>query len=119
MTPAIVHYTDHHYGQFDDKGVSMNGFGKYANYYPINIAQYGFILHDMYIKDKSDKDVEEVLFACLDWFESNKDDILILFVGDVHTITLNMICKRLKVFSNGSRRNYFFLSKNVLLFKKK
>ena len=37
----------------------------------------------MYIKDKSDKDVEEVLFACLDWFESNKASILILFVGDV------------------------------------
>ena len=64
MTPAIVHYTDHHYGQFDAKGVSMNGFGKYADYYPINIAQYGFILHDTYIKDKSNKDVEGVLFAC-------------------------------------------------------
>ena len=74
MSPAIVHYTDHHYGQFDDKGVSMNGFGKYADYYHINIAQYGFILHDIYIKDKSNKDVENVLFACLEWFENNKEE---------------------------------------------
>ena len=74
MTAAIVHYTDHHYGQFDEKGVPMLGFGKYAKYYAITVAQYGFILHDLIIKNGKNQNMENVLYECLNWLESNKDE---------------------------------------------
>jgi heparosan-N-sulfate-glucuronate 5-epimerase len=46
MRPAMVHYTENLYGgSFDENGVPMNAGPNGRYYYPINIAQYGFMLH--------------------------------------------------------------------------
>jgi hypothetical protein len=59
MRPAMIHYSDNIYdGQFDENGVPMCGFGDGGyTYFPINIAQYGFMLH-------------------AEWLETNQEDIL-------------------------------------------
>jgi hypothetical protein len=46
MRPAVVHYTENLYGgSFDENGVPMNAGPTGSFYFPINIAQYGFMLH--------------------------------------------------------------------------
>jgi hypothetical protein len=46
MRPAAVHYTEDLYGGgFDENGVPMSAGPDGAHYFPINIAQYGFMLH--------------------------------------------------------------------------
>ena len=46
MRPAKIHYTDNIYdGGFNEDGVPYCGSGESKNYFPINIAQFGFILH--------------------------------------------------------------------------
>jgi hypothetical protein len=55
MRPAKVHYTNNIYdGGFDDQGVPFCGSGSKKNYFPINIAQFGFILHAEYLENKSE-----------------------------------------------------------------
>lgn len=56
MRPALVHYTDNIYnGKFDEQGVPMCGFGDGGyTYFPINIAQYGFMLHADWLETKSE-----------------------------------------------------------------
>lgn len=54
MRPALIHYTDNIYnGKFDEQGVPMCGFadGEFS-YFPINIAQYGFMLHANWLETK-------------------------------------------------------------------
>lgn len=46
MRPAIVHYTENIYGgSFDENGVPRIAGPDGPQYFPINIAQYGFMLH--------------------------------------------------------------------------
>jgi hypothetical protein len=46
MRPAIVHYTENLYGgSFDENGVPMAAGSGERRYYPVSIAQYGFMLH--------------------------------------------------------------------------
>lgn len=55
MRPAIIHYTDNIFnGCFDDDGVPMCGIEGHFEYSPINIAQYGFIVHADYLKNQDE-----------------------------------------------------------------
>lgn len=66
MRPAEVHYTGNIWGgTFDADGVPMcgNGNGDYL-YFPINIAQYGFILHAKYVENP-EQDTLHKLLLCL------------------------------------------------------
>jgi heparosan-N-sulfate-glucuronate 5-epimerase len=72
MRPVLPYYSGFNYGQFDDKGVPMCGFGSFAEYRPVNIAQYGFILHDIYWHNKKNKEAFEIMQLCFRWFENNK-----------------------------------------------
>lgn len=71
LTPSLVNYTRQWYGDFDSDGVPKVGFGSLARYHPINIAQYGFIVHDLWLADPRE-DYLEVLKNLLKWFEANK-----------------------------------------------
>jgi len=66
MRPAEVHYTSNIWGgKFDDDGVPMCGNGKGEHFYfPINIAQYGFILHARYLKNP-EQEILNKLLACI------------------------------------------------------
>lgn len=74
LTPSIVHYTDRIFGDFDTNGVPMRGCGQEATYFPITIAQYGLILHDIWIKNQDLTNYKKTMTKCLQWFESNKED---------------------------------------------
>jgi heparosan-N-sulfate-glucuronate 5-epimerase len=71
MREAFKQYESGIFGDFDEKGVPMVGWGKNAYYSPVNIAQYGFILHTMYLEHKSEE-IWDVLDACLKQIETNE-----------------------------------------------
>jgi len=75
MRPAVVHYTENIYnGSFDKNGVPMiqNLQGK-QDYFPINIAQYGFIKHAEYLNNRDEKTFM-VLRACVEKLMDLKSD---------------------------------------------
>lgn len=80
MSEALLHYTDGIYGDFDENGVPMIGWGSEACYYPTNIAQYGFILNEIWRHNRNLSDYLEKMRACLDWFESNKENFRSTYV---------------------------------------
>jgi hypothetical protein len=67
MRPAIVHYTHNIWGgDFDEAGVPRCMSNQGLIYFPINIAQYGFILHAQYLENPSDelfKKLNALIFA--------------------------------------------------------
>lgn len=72
MRPAIVHYTSNFYdGKMDDKGVPMIGTKEGLQYSPINIAQYGLMLHADWLENKNIKTLE-VLKNCLSILDKTK-----------------------------------------------
>lgn len=80
LSESMIHYTDGIFGEFDDKGVPMIGWGNEACYYPTTIAQYGLILNERWRRDKTLTDYLEKMNACLKWFEANKEDFRNTFV---------------------------------------
>lgn len=74
MRPAIVHYTENIWdGIFDDNGVPLiKMHGKYV-YSPINICQYGFILHARWYETKEEK-IFTNLMACIHQLEKMKEE---------------------------------------------
>ncbi len=73
MRPSLVHYHNNIYdGKFDENGVPMIGLGNgQYNYFPINVAQYGFMIHADYI-DKKDEKLLLLLKNCLAVLENLK-----------------------------------------------
>jgi hypothetical protein len=66
MRPAIVNYTSNIYnGEFDKNGVPMiqDSEGNLA-YYPVNVAQYGFMQHAEYLSSKKEESLN-TLRACV------------------------------------------------------
>lgn len=64
MREAFHQYNANIFGDFDDFGVPLVGWGNKAKYSPVTIAQYGFILHDIWLKNKS-QEYLSVMNACL------------------------------------------------------
>lgn len=75
MRPAKVHYTSNIYdGKFDQEGVPMIGTGDGTyGYFPINVAQYGFMLHADYLENP-DPTTLEILKSCLSVLEKLKTE---------------------------------------------
>lgn len=72
MRPAIVHYTENIWGGiFDDNGVPLIKIDGNYEYSPVNICQYGFILHARWY-EKNDKKTLENLLACIQQLEKIK-----------------------------------------------
>ena len=76
MRPSLVHYTPKNVwnGKFDENGVPMLPDGKDSFYYScVNIAQYGFILHAIYLESK-DKKTLETLLNCIKLLDDIKTE---------------------------------------------
>lgn len=75
MRPARIHYTENIYnGKFDEMGVPMCSFGNNEyTYFPINIAQYGFMLHADWLENK-DEHTLELLKANLNQLQELKTE---------------------------------------------
>jgi hypothetical protein len=74
MRPAVVHYTDDLYGgSFDEKGVPMNAGSDGPHYFPVTIAQYGFMLHADWLETGS-ADTMATLEHCLAVLEQLKTE---------------------------------------------
>ncbi|MEY3499835.1 MAG: hypothetical protein RL308_1504 [Bacteroidota bacterium] len=65
MSEAFLQYEIGIFGDFDKNGVPMVGWGAKASYSSVNIAQYGFIIHDFWLKTHRE-DYLEVMKACLE-----------------------------------------------------
>ena len=64
MRQAFVQYEAGIFGDFDEAGVPMVGWGEKASYSAVNIAQYGFILHQFWLESQKEEFLQ-VLKACL------------------------------------------------------
>lgn len=75
MRPAKIHYTNNIYGGgFDENGVPMCGNSDdKLMYFPINIAQYGFMLHAEWLQTK-DQQLLDQLLKCIDILEKLKTE---------------------------------------------
>lgn len=75
MRPAIIHYTNSIYnGKFDENGVPMIGIEQdKVVYSPINIAQFGFMIHSEYLETKEEH-LYETLLSCIDVLERIKTE---------------------------------------------
>jgi len=72
MRPARIHYTENIYGGgFDARGVPMCGGPQGLHYFPVNIAQYGFMLHADWLETR-DPATAATLEACLDVLDGMK-----------------------------------------------
>jgi len=61
MRPAIIHYNGEYYaGKFDENGVPMIGLEDEFIYSPVNICQYGFMLHANYMENPSSKTLQQL-----------------------------------------------------------
>lgn len=61
MRAAKIHYTNNIYeGGFDDHGVPFCGSGDAKFYFPINIAQFGFMLHADYLEKRDYKTLNQL-----------------------------------------------------------
>lgn len=60
FTDSLVHYESDFYGDKDENGIPMVGKGKNASYNPINLAQYGLLLHALWIKTKEESYLQKM-----------------------------------------------------------
>lgn len=75
MRPALIHYTQNIYdGKFDENGVPMiMGTNGELLYSPINIAQYGLILHAQWLESK-ENDLFQKILNCIKQLELLKTE---------------------------------------------
>lgn len=74
FTQAIIHFDDKYFGDFDENGIPMCGFGKEATYNQIYIIQYGLILHDLIQKGIEVEQYSLKLKNCVEWMEKNEEE---------------------------------------------
>lgn len=76
MRPAMVHFTENLYGGgFDENGVPMSAGDPDPLYFPINIAQYGFMLHaNLMDGDSSSRKLLENCLAVLERLKTETAD---------------------------------------------
>jgi heparosan-N-sulfate-glucuronate 5-epimerase len=78
MRPALIHYTQNIYdGKFDENGVPMClGPNGTLLYNPVNIAQYGFILHAQWAENKENSLLQKILNCIkqLELLKTEKED---------------------------------------------
>ncbi len=74
MRPARIHYTDNIYGGgFDEHGVPMIGAPEGTHYFPVNVCQYGFMLHADWLQNRDPTSLE-TLESCLRVLDALKSE---------------------------------------------
>jgi hypothetical protein len=74
MRPALIHYTDNIYGgRFDGDGVPMVGTPEGLHHMPVNVLQYGFMLHANW-RETRDLATLRTLEKCLEALEKQKSE---------------------------------------------
>lgn len=73
MRPALLDYSEYRYGDFAPNGLPLVGYGKKAQHFCINLAQFGFAIHDTWWFNREQIEYRNLLDTLLDWFESNKE----------------------------------------------
>src|SRR5687767_15031704 len=73
LSETLADYSEFRYGEFDEQGVPMVGWGANAYYSDVNIAQFGFIVHHFWMKEKNNEEYLTRLRNIFSWFESNKE----------------------------------------------
>lgn len=76
FTQAMCHFEDNYFGEFDDKGIPMSGFGDEAVYNQIYIVQYGIIAHDLVVEGKDVELNKKRLKVCVRWLVENEEEHL-------------------------------------------
>lgn len=88
MRPAVVHYTENLYGgSFDENGVPRVAGPDGPHYFPINIAQYGFMLHADWLQTGS-AEAMATLERCLTVLENLKSE------GEEHAVWWHHVYNR-------------------------
>ena len=70
---SLIHYSSNFYGDKDANGIPMVGKGEKAKYYPINTAQYGLLLHSLFLKHSRQNDFV-MMQNCINVLESLKSE---------------------------------------------
>lgn len=73
MRPALLDYAEFRYGDFAENGLPLVGYGSQAVHFCINLAQFGFAVHDVWWYNKEQFEYRKRLDVLLEWFESNKE----------------------------------------------
>ncbi len=72
---AMHHFDENYFGQFDENGLPMVGFGADAIYNQIYIIQFGLITHDLVLSGVDiDKNTDR-LKKSVQWLEANEEKI--------------------------------------------
>jgi heparosan-N-sulfate-glucuronate 5-epimerase len=80
LTDTLIDYTSGHYGCFDSKGIPMIGKGESAYYNAIVVLQYGFIVHELFLRNIDIEKNKNILSEILVWLDKSKDTIGDCFV---------------------------------------
>jgi len=73
MRPALLDYSEFRYGDFADNGLPLVGYGNQAVHFCINLAQFGFAIHDVWWHNRDRSDYRNLLDTLWHWFDSNKE----------------------------------------------
>ncbi len=73
LTPTLIDYSENRYGEFDEDGIPVVGYGENSFYFPVNIAQFGFIVHDLWLDNRNSEYLKR-LENILSWFENKKKE---------------------------------------------
>ena len=74
FSEAMFHFENDYFGDTDDDGLPLCGFGDKAFYNQIYIIQYGLILHDFILDGRDIKKNTEQLQKCIGWLEAHKEE---------------------------------------------
>lgn len=73
FTQAMHHFDERYFGEFDEDGIPMAGFGAQAFYNQVYIIQYGLIAHDLALKGVDVAANEHRMKICVDWLEKHEE----------------------------------------------
>jgi len=73
FTQAIHHFDERYFGDFDENGVPLFGFGDQAIYNQVYIIQYGLICHDLALKGINVEESENRMKICVQWLEKHEE----------------------------------------------
>jgi heparosan-N-sulfate-glucuronate 5-epimerase len=73
FTQAMHHFDENYFGEFDQNGIPMAGFGEQAFYNQIYIIQYGLIAHDLALKGVDVAVNEHRMKICVNWLEEHEE----------------------------------------------
>lgn len=73
FSEALHHFDENYFGDKDEKGLPMFGFGDDAVYNQIYIIQYGLISHDLILEGTDISKNRERLEKCITWLEDNEE----------------------------------------------